>query len=89
MHGLEKELGMDRAAFERALNDGSFIRCFDIPAGLRSRDRYWLYRDDPSVMNATYTVHPPGCPPVRLRCRFDRVPIESGNVRCILAFSVE
>ena len=89
VHGLEKELGMDRAAFERALNDGSFIRCFDIPAGLRSRDRYWLYRDDPSVMNATYTVHPPGCPPVRLRCRFDRVPIESGNVRCILAFSVE
>ena len=89
VHGLEKTLGMDLAAFQQALNDGSFLERLDTPAEHRSRDRYWEFRGHFSDLNDVCTYTPPEGAPVRLRCRFDGVPQKSGNVVCIIAFSVE
>ncbi len=87
VHGLDKKLGMDTAAFTQALNDGSFLRCFDLPPERKNRQLYWINKDNPSVMNDTPVVRLPGREPFRLRCRFDGIKDKTSDVICIIMFS--
>lgn len=87
VYGLEKQLGMDAAAFERSLNDGSFLAQLDTPAERRDRNRYWQFIEHPSDMNDICTFQRPGQPPIHLHCKFDGVKKPGDDTVCVIVFT--
>ena len=88
VHGLRDVMGWDAAEFQKRLNDGSFLQCFDLPEERKDRTRYYLFQGRLREMNDTCTVRLPGREPIRLQCRFDQVKDDTLNALCIIVFSL-
>ena len=84
VYGLQDYLGVDEAAFRRALRKGDLGSSW-IRTDRRLADIIMDHYDDPSVLNGIYTLDLPGGRSRRVHMRFHRVPDENSPAECIVS----
>ena len=85
MHGLEKQMGLDKNAFESALNDGRFKRWISPDDGNPCRRLSDVAHGRVPETDYSFTVAIPQGPALRLTARIDQVRDDHYNVDFILA----
>ena len=84
VYGLAEYLGVDEAAFSRALQKGDLGSQW-IRTDRRLSDQIIENYEDPSILNGIYTLDLPGGRSARVHMRFHRVPEENGTAECIVS----
>ena len=85
VHGLEKQMGLDKNAFESALNDGRFKRWISPDDGNPCRRLSDVAHGRVPETDYSFTVAIPQGPALRLTARIDQVRDDHYNVDFILA----